>query len=521
MARAKRWEHGGPPIVLAHGQRYRKIYVLRFLVFNDSQPASAVDLSGAYVFGSDAVPIRADLDFKNGGLTCNMRVTGPAGLAVLWPVDGVGKILLETTRLQERKAPYVLSLELARGQLMRFHHKSEEWGMFDCPDVADLNAEIKRASKMLVAGLQSDDPAEASRLGNEALALTVRVAEELTRMHAAILLQHRRETAGFSRLVFGCRAGPENRTEDRGRALLDAFDFASVPVRWKQIEPAEQTYDWQALDAWIEWLSGKGLPIKGTGLVSFQEQDIPDWLYIWEHDFETVREFVVGHVRRVVERYAGYIQVWDAISGIHANQAFSFNFEQLMELTGAVVAETKRLAPRGTTLVELVAPWGEYYARNQRTIPPSLYAEMVLQSGINFDALGLQFCFGVGTDGMFVRDMFQISSIIDKFGNFGKPLHITAVQVPSSPVARGPEDADAGAWHEPWNEAVQSRWLRCFYEIALSKPFVETVTWRELSDDGDHLIPCGGLLNADSTRKPAYDELLAMRKEFAPDAAPE
>lgn len=495
--------------------------MLHFLVFNDSQPANAVDLSGAYVFGADAVPIRADLDFKDGTLTCNMRVTGPAGLAVLWAVDGVGKILLETTRLQERKNPYVLSLELARGQLMRFQHKSEEWGMFDCPDVADVNAEVERASKMMVEGLQADDPAEAARLGNEALAVTVRVAEELTQVHAALLLQRRRETAGFPRLVFGCQAGPENRVEARGQALLEAFDFASVPVRWKQIEPSEQTYRWEALDGWIEWLSQNGLPIKGSGLVSFKEQDVPDWLYIWEHDFETVREFVVGHVRRVVERYAGHIQVWDAVCGIHANQAFSFNFEQLMELTRTVVSETKRLTPRGTTLVELVAPWGEYYARNQRTIPPALYAEMALQSGVNFDALGLQFCFGVGTDGMYVRDMFQISSIIDKFGNFGKPLHITAVQVPSSAVTGGSDDTGAGTWHEPWNEAIQSQWLRSFYEIALSKPFVETVTWRDLSDDGDHLIPHGGLLNSDSTRKAAYEELLVMRKEFAPDVTPE
>lgn len=495
--------------------------MLRFLVFDDAKPATTVDLSGAYMFGSDAVPIRADIDFKDGTVTCNSRVAGPAGLALLWSVSGVGRVLLETTRLQERKAPYVLSLELARGQLMRFDHKSEEWGMFDCPDVADLNAEAKRASELLVEGLKAEDPAEASRLGNETLALSVRLAEELTCVHAGILLERRRETAGFPRHVFGCQVGPESRADGRGQALLDAFDFASVPIRWKQIEPSEQTYQWQALDAWIEWLAQNGLPIKGSGLVSFQEPDVPDWLYIWEHDFETVREFVLGHVRRVIERYGRYIQVWDAVSGIHANQAFSFSFEQLIELTRTVVAETKRLAPRGTTVVELVAPWGEYYARNQRTIPPALYAEMALQSGINFDALGLQFCFGVGMDGMYVRDMFQISSIIDKFGNFGKPLHITAVQVPSSPATGGSADADAGTWHEPWNETIQSQWLRSFYEIALSKPFVDTVTWRDLSDDGAHLVPQGGLLNSDATRKLAYHELLAIRREFTPDASPE
>ncbi len=34
-----------------------------------------------------------------------------------------------------------------------------------------------------------------------------------------------------------------------------------------------------------------------------------------------------------------------------------------------------------------------------RTIPPLLYADMVVQSGTNFDGIGLQFYFGLGDDG--------------------------------------------------------------------------------------------------------------------------
>jgi hypothetical protein len=140
-----------------------------------------------------------------------------------------------------------------------------------------------------------------------------------------------------------------------------------------------------------------------------------------------------------------------------------------------------------------------------------LYAEMAVQSGINFDAFGLQFRFGA--DGMYARDMFQISSLIDKFGAFGKPIHITAVEVPSIKIE------GLGTWHGPWSESVQANWLREFYTVALSKPFVDTVSWRTLADaPGASPLGCG-LLTSNMSPKPAYEELLALRKEIVPGAA--
>lgn len=185
-------------------------------------------------------------------------------------------------------------------------------------------------------------------------------------------------------------------------------------------------------------------------------------------------------------------------------------------------ALAKQMSPRSTTIIDLVAPWGEYYARNQRTIPPLLYADMAVQSGINFDAFGLQLFFGTGVDGMFVRDMFQISSMLDQFAKIGKPVHITAVEVPSdSAVAKsGTDDPEAGSvaveggvWGEPWSEQIQAEWLRQFMEVALSKPFVEAVSWHSLADHGKQIVPHGGLLRQDLTPKAAYDQLISIRSD--------
>src|SRR5207302_9379859 len=120
--------------------------------------------------------------------------------------------------------------------------------------------------------------------------------------------------------------------------------------------------------------------------------------------------------------------------------------------------------------------------------------------------------------GMFVRDMMQISAMVDRFANLGKPLHITAVQVPSSSARdiadhwKGAQDpARAGAWHGVWSEALQAEWMQRFYEIVLSKPFVETVAWRDLADVEGHYVPHGGLLRPDLTPKPAFGQLVDFR----------
>ncbi|MEE9295330.1 MAG: hypothetical protein V3W34_10275, partial [Phycisphaerae bacterium] len=59
-------------------------------------------------------------------------------------------------------------------------------------------------------------------------------------------------------------------------------------------------------------------------------------------------------------------------------------------------------------------------------------------------------------------------------------------------------------------------WLREFSETALSRPFVETITWRDLTDAPTHLLPHGGLIKTDLTTKKAYQELINLRREIVP-----
>lgn len=489
--------------------------MLSFQVYQNGQVPETLDLSGAYLIGSDDVPLRAELAYRKGMITCKKRSAGPAGLVILWPVDGVGEVMVETVRLMERDRPYILELELARGRLMHISKKLEEWGLIDYEGTADMMAAVADARSTLVEALKADAPADAAVLGNKALSKAVVASETLSQFHAQVFLERRRQANNFRRMVFGCRIDLDDSVELAPKYLTESCDFVTVPICWREIEPNEQSFNWRPLDAWVEALHKLRIPMKGSALLSFKDTNVPDWLYFWEHDFDAIRDLAFEHIRRVINRYGQYIQMWDVISGIHATNCFTFNFEQLIELTRMASALTKQVAPKSVAILELVAPWGEYYARNQRTIPPQLYAEMAVQSGVNFDAFGLQFHLGAAADGCYVRDMFKISSLIDDFAKTGKTIHVTGVQAPSH---AGEGEKRGGYWRAPWSEAVQAEWASRFLEVALSKTFVDSVSWYGLSDHAAHPIPYGGLLNSGLAPKDVYRTICEFRRTVNPAA---
>jgi len=496
--------------------------MLSFAVYENGQLAKTIDLDGAYVVGTDDVPLRADFSINDGVIECSKRAAGPAGLAILWNVEGVGRVLVETIRVQERDRPYILQVELARGRLLRLIHKLEEWDLLDSTEIEAEREQLDTARDRLIEALQADSPAEAAAIADQSLSAAMRAGERITQLHAKALLTQRAESGVGSKRFFGCSVSLAPPTNVVQKRLSEAMDFVTLPLVWRDIEATEQAFNWRPLDGWVEALAKSKTPIHASPLLSFSEQTVPAWLYLWEHDFDTLRDLAFEHVRRIMNRYGQYINAWTAISGVHAVNCFTFNFEQLIELTRMSVSLAKQMSPRGTTLVEIVTPWGEYYATNQRTIPPLLYADMIIQSGVPFDAFALRLQFGPGTQGTCLRDMFQISAMLDQFSKLGKPLHITAAEVPSQPLpqsAAGGTTYSGGSLAEPWSEVVQARWLENIVEVALSKSFVESVSWHTLSDQSGMQVPSGGLLRSDLAPKAAYNKFVEMRSLIALPAA--
>ena len=289
-------------------------------------------------------------------------------------------------------------------------------------------------------------------------------------------------------------------------------------MSWKQLQPEEGSFHAEPVDEWVDFLTRKRIPIIAGPLIDLTDGEVPDWMFIWEHDFDSLREMAYEYVQKVVHRYRKQISVWNVVSGLHTNSAFTLSFEQIIELTRLLVAQVKTIQPNARTLVTVTQPYGEYHARGATSVPPMLYAEMVAQAGINFEAFGLEIEQGVPVRGGYVRDLFQISSLLDRFSSIGRPVFLTAL---GSPGRHAPDPSDrsegkldpaaAGRWKRPWDQNLQAEWIDVLYKLALSKPFVESVAWGNLADVNTS-IPAGGLLDDMLRPKPAFIKLQELRE---------
>jgi hypothetical protein len=291
-------------------------------------------------------------------------------------------------------------------------------------------------------------------------------------------------------------------------------------MSWRQFQPDEQSFQTQAVDEWVQHLTAKRLPIIGGPLIHLREQDLPDWMYIWENDLDTFRDLAFEYLQQVVFRYRKAISVWNVVAGLGSNTMFSMSFEQCVELTRLLVMQVKNVSPGARTLVTITQPFGDNRAKMLAGAPPLLYAEMIAQSGINFEGFGIELEMGVPQPGYFMRDLFQISCLLDRFSSFGKPVFLTAVTVPSRSTpdpadkSQGKLDPSAGGrWRKPWDAELQADWMEAVYKLAISKPFVENIAWGTVADM-NHSIPGAGLLDEMLQPKTAFIRLQTIREKL-------
>jgi len=488
--------------------------MLRFRVFENGAPATTVDLRGAHLLGAERVPIRAELRFEKGHLVCEPRSRAAAALAIQWNVPGFGKVMLETPRLLDRAAPYDLLCELARGQLMRISLKREDWGLYGAPDSEEVIRTVDTARDFLLTAITCSNEAECAAHAEKALIAALNAGEAVSGLHASICLGRRRATSQVAQRPLGCRLDiAEVYTSGASTAhpqrLPGGLDFVSVPMPWRVIEEKEGKASLAAIEPWVRIVKERKLQLWAGSLLSFDDVHRPDW---WsgsskEKDYVRLRDAAAKHLRQMYKALAPHVQAWEIASGLHAYNPLKLKLEQVMELTRLSSMLARQASPKTQAILTIVPPWPDYYAADPQTVPPLLYAEMAIQSGISFDALGIEIRFGHLPADNIVRDMLQVSSMLDRFGNLGKPIHVVAAGVPSCP------DGSGGSWRGPWSEEIQARWLAEFYATAFARPFVETVSWHGLADSpNDPAASC--LLRSDLSPRPALQKLQSFRESL-------
>lgn len=471
----------------------------------------------AYVTGHDLLPTSKHIVIENGQLVCHHSVGQSATFFLPWPVDGLGQLMLRTATLLDRPKPYQLQVELARGKLNQVRSQLADWQSAGLEPSRASRESLDQAMRHFVRAVSHQhDPATTAAEATLALKHGVAAAESLTRDYTRQALTARHRQYAQLGTLLACSLGHSPPQKKWHRKLLSAFNSAVVPVNWKHVEPNEGEYCWDAYDRQVRWCQKNRLVTRGGPLLHFGPEGIPDWLWLWEGDFANLVSFASDFAETVVSRYLGRVRVWVVTSGANSAELLSLNEEQRLRLTVKILEVARQIDPDAQFVIRIDQPWGQYASARSDQLSPLDFADALLRADLGLSGVDLEIAVGYQPGGVVPRDLMELSLLLDRWANLGVPLWLT-LAFPSSdepdPLAKRKVLPAKAAWRRAWDEQAQADWLGVAVRLALAKPAIQGIACTHFSDAELHDWPHAGLLREDGTPKPAFEELVRIRRE--------
>jgi hypothetical protein len=486
--------------------------LMRFQVYPRDRLAADV-AQQAYLSGIDRVawPVRRSIE--NSELYLLRSVSESACLHFPWTVAGHGTLTLTTGTLLEQPLPYMLPLELARGVVNQVRTQLFEWQSIGLAVSATLSGKIAEATKQLAAAVVHQNNSQVCAAESETcLRLALDAGNLLASSYIEQSMIVRRRTTGEKHSVFWAGdLGAALLTKATARQFLATFNAVNVPICWREIESSEGHSNWTVADTQIQWARQNGRSVSAGPLLLFDSATWPDWLTLWEDDFESLRDCTAQFLRAAVGRYRGMVDFWHAAARLNTAESLSLDEEEKLRLAALAVEIVDNLDPGKPIIVSFDQPWGEYMSSRDVDFPPLHFADALIRSGLPIAGIGLEINLGYHPGGTLNRPLTEFSRLLDLWSIFGLPLWISLC-APSSnredPLARQENAVVSGQW----TPAAQQAWAARYLPLMLAKPFIQAVCWNQLRDSLPHDFAHGGLFDLHDKAKPALRTLALLRQ---------
>lgn len=489
---------------------------LRLLVPDASRLAESA-VPRAYMIGPDQIPWHDRFLLSEGELVVERMAPDSARLCVPWKVDGHGEVVLCTGTLMQRARPYHLPVELARGKLNVIRTQIADWEALGLVVPAQVPEKLRSALRRFAAAttLQHDPPRAADE-AQLALGEALDVADMLTGTYLEQALSVRHRQVPRLPTLLGVVLGSRVPQGAIAQAILEAFNSATVNLSWRSIEAEEDVYKWDVVDQQLAWCAAQKLHASGGPILRLDDQGMPDWLALWEGDYDGIATFASDYVAQVVRRYKGRVASWQCAARVNVGSAFSLSEDQRLRLAVRAIEITRRYDPDTPVILRFDQPWFEYMRRGEADRCPLHFVDDLIRAGLPISGIGLDINVGYSPDGTSHRDRLDYSRMLDYWTCLGLPLHLF-LAVPSDeapdPLARGRSTPQWGVCPGGWSPGAQAAWVDRFVPLLLAKVAVASITWAQLSDSEPHDWPHGGLFDAGGAPKPTLARLAALRKK--------
>jgi hypothetical protein len=477
----------------------------------------------AYLAGMEGVPWQSrstwcsapDAAVGSGELVVERSINESGCLYIPWHVPGHGELVLATASLMERSQAYNLPVELARGALNRLRNQVADWSLAGLK----ISSDVERAMKISVGDFSEavicDDAGRAAELAEKSLKSSLDASELLVDEYSRQMLTLRHDESGPLPTLLGTVL-PGRPLSDRETPLLpQVFNAAAVPFAWRSVERNCGTFDWESCDQQVAWCHEQGWRVVGGPLLSLGSASLPDWIYLWEQDFEQIQTYVLHFLSSIIERYRGKVHIWHCAARVNSQSGLALTEEQRLRLVVAAIDEVRRADPEAPLLVSFDQPWGEYLVKDSLELSPLHFADSLVRADLGIAGLGLEFNVGYWPGGTLPRDRIEFSRQIDRWSQLGLPL-VAFLSRPSSGASgavaqfgdRRPPDPEA-----PYSPQAQKTFVERFAPLLLAKQYVQGLFWNQLSDADSGDLAHGGLLDDEHQVKPVWNAMTSLRQE--------
>lgn len=487
---------------------------LRFIV---PRPERVDDfaLQRAYVAGLDCIPWVSCADWENGELIVEREIRESGNLFIPWQVAGWGEFVLSTASLMERKQPYLLAVELARGTLNRCRNYFSNWQQAGLQPSPQFLAKLHDATTLFtIAATNQAEPLIANDDAERAIVLAVDAIHLLVEDFVRQVLANRKSQPAQHTTLLAGQLETTPLSARHEQEFLKAFNTAAVSFSWRDLEPEEGKFCWEPLDRQLQWCRENGLKIIGGPILRLDPNSIPDWLYLWVGDFEMVQSQFARFAEAVVQRYKGKLHVWNACARVNVPDGLKLSEEERLRLTVDVIETIRRADARVPLIATFDQPWGEYLAREEMELSPLHFADTLVRSELGLSGIGLEINYGYCPDGTYPRDLLEFARLVDQWSGLGLPLvlfltapssaaHDTNAKLPARP---GEQTFDGGL-----SVNGQRNFAARLMPFLLSLQAVQGVVWNQLRDSLPHNFANGGAFDGDETAKPLLSGIAEVR----------
>jgi hypothetical protein len=490
---------------------------MKFRIPSNEPTRKTPDYRKAYVTGLDRTPGRLAVELRNGLMTCIRDTTESGRLFIPWPIEGYGTPLVGTATLAERATPYMLAVELARGKLNDIRNQLADWTQMGLRSTPELDRTLGEAQQAFVTAVTSTDRPEDCLAASQAcLDAATRAGDLLIEAYTSQILQSRLASTTRLSTRLGCVV------EDVPASLPASFDWANtfntshVGISWKQIAPSEGKYNWELLDAQLAWCRRTGVPFEVGPLVEFHRGAVPDWVWLWEGDCDSLGGLVSDFVQQTVQRYRGRVPLWHVVHRPASGEILGLTEEEQIRITARAIQVAHQVDPTAQLTIGVDRPWAEWMGSSHFQLGPLHLCDYLVRADLGLSGVAIEIALGYCSPGSHMRDLFEFSKLLDLYSLLNLPLYVW-MAIPSSagpdPLADPDVSVDSSQWPAPLDEALQAFWGAKWLALAVAKPFVRTLSWLQLSDATPHRYPHAGLFRPDQSAKPLLSWMQMLRKD--------